>query len=34
LLDDATLARGADLSSEVLAGPDAQARLRARYGGG
>jgi enoyl-CoA hydratase/carnithine racemase len=33
LLDDATLTRGADLSAEVLAGPDAQARLKARFGG-
>jgi methylglutaconyl-CoA hydratase len=31
-LDDAILERGAALSAEVLAGPDAQARLRARFG--
>ena len=34
LIDDATLTRGADLSAEVLAGPDAQARLKARFGDG
>ncbi|MCH7799873.1 MAG: enoyl-CoA hydratase/isomerase family protein [Planctomycetes bacterium] len=32
LPDDSTLTRGADLSAEVLAGPDAQARLKARFG--
>ncbi len=31
-LDPATLLRGADLSAEVLAGPEAQSRLRARFG--
>ena len=33
-IDDATLTRGADLSAEVLAGPEAQGRLRARFGSG
>ena len=32
LPDDSTLTRGADLSAEVLAGPEAQARLKARFG--
>ena len=32
LPDDSTLTRGADLSAEVLAGPEAQARLKARCG--
>ena len=31
-LDDELVERGADLSAEVLAGPEAQSRLRARFG--
>jgi methylglutaconyl-CoA hydratase len=31
-LDEAAAARGADLSADVLAGPEAQSRLRARFG--
>ncbi len=33
-LDEAVLARGADLSADILAGEEAQARLRARFSGG
>ena len=33
-LDESILERGAALSAEVLAGPDAQARLRSRFGNG
>ncbi len=33
-LDEAQAARGADLSADVLAGPEAQSRLRARFRAG
>jgi enoyl-CoA hydratase/carnithine racemase len=32
LLDETTLMKGADLSAEVLAGAEAQSRLRGRFG--